>query len=157
MVVIMIYKNKIRYFRYRNNIKEIDLAKILGISKSLYSEYENEIKTIPTKHMNTICNYLNVSFDYVLGFDSKPQYDNIILYEKLNLKLIGIKLKELRKNYNLTQEELGNIVGCSYGTIAGYEIGRYLISIPILYKICKKYHISADYLLGRLESYKNIN
>ena len=150
----MIYKNKIKHFRERNNIKEIDLAKVLGISKSLYSEYENEIKTIPTKHMNTICNHLNVSFDYILGFNSKPQYDNIIQTEKLNQKLIGLKLKELRKERKLTQEQLGIISGCSYGTIAGYELGRYLISIPVLYKICKKYNISADYLLGRLDNEK---
>ena len=150
----MIYKNRIRYFRERNNIKEIDLANSLGISKSLYSEYENEIKTMPTKHMNTLCNYLNVSFDYILGFDSNIQNNNITKSEKLDPKLIGLKLKELRKKQKLTQEELGKIVGCSYGTIAGYEIGRYLISIPILYKICKKYKISADYLLGRLDNQK---
>ena len=151
-MIKMIYKNRIKHLRERNNIKEKDLANALKISKSLYSEYENEIKTLPTKHMNTICNYLNVSFDYILGFESKLQHDNIIQIEKLNQKLIGLKLKELRKKQKLTQEQLGKITGCSYGTIAGYELGRYLISIPVLYKICKKYNISADYILGRLES-----
>ena len=105
--------------------------------------------------MNTLCNYLNISFDYILGFSLTYESNNIIQSEKLDAKLIGLNLKEFRKKQKLTQKELGKIAGCSYGTIAGYEIGRYLISIPILYKICKKYNISADYLLGRVDYQKN--
>ena len=34
------------------------------------------------------------------------------------------------------------------------EKGKYLISIPFLYTICKKYNISADYLLGKIDNPK---
>ena len=146
----MIYKDKIRHLRDRNDLKEIELANYLNISKSLYSEYENEIKIMPIKHLNKICNYFNVSFDYIFNFTTTTQYSKANLAEDLSPKIIAQRLKKIRKEYKLTQEDLGKIVGCSYGTIAGYEIGRYLISTPILYKICKKFNISADYLLGRI-------
>ena len=148
----MIYKSRIRYLRDRHNIKEVEMAKLLNIGKSLYSEYENEIKVMPVKHLNKICNYFNVSFDYIFGFTNQLQYKKTNEFDNINPKLVGIKLKEIRKKYKLSQEVLGNIVGCSYGTIAGYEIGRYIISTPILYKICKKYNVSADYILGRINN-----
>ena len=151
----MVYSERLKHYRDRNNIKEKKLASILKISKSLYSEYENEIKIMPIKHLNTLCNYLNISFDYILGFNDKPQYTNIKKMDNLNNKIVGQRLKIIRKKYKLTQENLGKIAGCSYGTIAGYEIGRYLISTPTLYKICKKYNISADYLLGKIDNNKN--
>ena len=153
----MIYGNKIKHIRERNNIKEKQIAEILNISRSLYCDYEKENKTIPTKHLNTICNYLNVSFDYIFNFENTKQYRKCHKTEKLDLNIIRKRLKELRKDHKITQEELGKIAGCSYGTIAGYEIGRYLISIPVLYKICRKYNISAEYLLGRIEINKKIS
>ena len=72
----------------------------------------------------------------------------------LNNKIIGKKLRGWRKEMRLTKKSLGNLVGCKYGTISGYETGRYLISIPVLYRICKKYNISVDYLLGKIDDPK---
>ncbi len=40
------------------------------------------------------------------------------------------------------------------GTIANYELGINLIATPFLYSICKKYNISADYLLGKIDKPK---
>jgi transcriptional regulator with XRE-family HTH domain len=148
----MIYGNRIKHLRDRNYIKSIQLAEVIDKSKSLYSEYENEKKTIPTKHLNTISNYLNVSFDYLFGFNDELQYKNNNLSATLNKKEIGSNLKNIRKQYKLTQEELGKVVGVKYSTIAGYESGRYLVSVPVLYKICKKYDISADCLLGKINN-----
>lgn len=151
----MIYKDRLKFLRDRTNTKEKDIKAILEIGKSLYSEYENEIKIMPIKHLNMICKYFNVSFDYLFGFTDKLNYSTSIKGE-LNPNVIGKNLKDIRKELKLTQEKLADIVGCSYGTIAGYEIGRYTIATPVLYKICKKYHISADYLLGRSSNYKYI-
>lgn len=151
----MIYKDRLKFLRDRTNTKEKDIKAILGIGKSLYSEYESEIKIMPVKHLNLICNYFNISFDYLFGLTEKLQYSTI-KKDELNPNVIGKNLKEIRKELKLTQEKLADIVGCSYGTIAGYEIGRYTISTPVLYKICKKYHISADYVLGRTNNPKYI-
>ena len=151
----MIYKNRLKFLRDRTNTKGKDIKAILGIGKSLYSEYENEIKIMPVKHLNLICNYFNISFDYLFGLTDELQYSPI-KKDELNPNVIGKNLKEIRKELKLTQEKLADIVGCSFGTIAGYEIGRYIISTPVLYKICKKYHISTDYLLGRTNNPKYI-
>ena len=35
--------------------------------------------------------------------------------------------------------------------ISDYENKKKFIPTPFLYQICKKYHISADYLLGKID------
>jgi len=61
------------------------------------------------------------------------------------------RIKSFRKENNLTQEKLASILNISDGTIAGYECGNNIIATPFLYDLCKKYHVSADYLLGRID------
>ena len=42
-------------------------------------------------------------------------------------------------------------------TISKIENGHNIIATPFLYQICKKYNISADYLLGKIDSPKYLN
>ena len=119
------------------------------------NQYEKEYELIPLKHLNTLCNYFHVSLDYIFGFTNILNYPHS--HAKINYQKAGERLKEFRKEHKLTQTTLGNELNCSYGTIAGYEIGRYLIATPFLYTICKKYHISADYLLGKINNPKYLD
>ena len=140
----MIYKKQLIELREAHNLKQYELADILGIYKGLYNQYETEYEIIPIKHLNTLCNYFHTSFDYMFGFDDIK--NSLNLNEEIDMKKSGIRLKEFRKAKKITQSDLAKELNCSYGTIAGYEIGRYVIATPFLYQICKKYRISADYL-----------
>lgn len=59
--------------------------------------------------------------------------------EKLmnNLKLFGKRIKELRKNKKLTQEQLGELVGIDFKQIGNIETGTYFTTMPTLEKIAK--------------------
>ena len=148
----MIYKDTLMKLREEKTLKQYEVAKILGIYKGLYNQYENEYEIIPLKHLNTLCNYFCVSIDYIFGFTTSRQYPD--MKKEIDFIKAGIRLKEFRKELKLTQTALSNELNCSYGTIAGYERGRYLIATPFLFVICKKYHISADYLLGKIDEPK---
>ena len=63
-------------------------------------------------------------------------------------------LKELRKDNKITQEKLSKELNIARSALANYERGRNVIATPFLYTICKKYHISADYLLGKIDKIK---
>ena len=149
----MIYNKKIIKLREEKELKQYEIASILGIYKGLYNQYETEYEIIPLKHLNTLCNYYNVSFDYIFDFTSKRNYKKIECSE-IDLIKAGLRLKEFRKEIKKTHTSLAKELNSSYGTIAGYEKGRYLIATPFLYTICKKYHISADYLLGKINNPK---
>ena len=58
------------------------------------------------------------------------------------------------KENNLTQDKLAQKLNIARTIISKYEKGEFLIATHTLYTICKKYHISADYLLGRIDNPK---
>ena len=66
----------------------------------------------------------------------------------------GTRLKEFRKENKITQDKLASILNTNQSVIANYERGRTIIATPFLYTICKKYNISADYLLGKINTPK---
>lgn len=60
----------------------------------------------------------------------------------------GQKLRELRKQHNLTQKELASMVGVKNSIISFYEVGDRIPSPEIIRKLAETLHVSADYLLG---------
>ena len=130
------------------NIKQKDIASILGITQQTYSLWENGNKIIPLKHLNSLCNYYNVSMDYALGLSNIRYYD--VINDKIDKKIIGNRLKLFRKDNNITQEELASILNTTHSTISAYESGKTTILTAFAYEICKRYNISMDYLCGRI-------
>jgi len=64
------------------------------------------------------------------------------------MKLFCERLRELRKDNNLSIAAMGKIIGVSHATISRWENGEMLPCIDHLYTICKHFNISSDYLLG---------
>ena len=62
--------------------------------------------------------------------------------------LIENNLKYCRENLEMTQEEMGYVLGVSKGTVANWENGNDSIPLRQLVKICNQYNVSIDFLLG---------
>lgn len=129
------------------NHRQKDIADILGITQQSYSLWENGSKIIPLKHLNNLCNYYNLSMDYVIGLSSIKYYN--VINKKIDKILIGERLRKIRKDKNITQEELASILNTTHSTISAYESGKTTILTAFAYEICKRYNISMDYLCGR--------
>lgn len=67
----------------------------------------------------------------------------------------GNKLKKLRKDRNLKQEELANLLNISASTIGMYEQGRREPDNATLKKIANFFEVSTDYLLDNYSSSKH--
>ena len=62
----------------------------------------------------------------------------------------------LRNIHGFSQEAISEKIGISQTTYSHYETGLYLITTISAYYICKKYNISMDYILGRINNiYRN--
>ncbi len=61
---------------------------------------------------------------------------------------IRFKIKELRKEKNLTQKELAKLLNKSETGYASWEQGLSEPSVNDLILLCKIFEVSADYLLG---------
>ncbi len=151
----MINSERLKDARENLHLTQYDLGKKIGISNSAYSRYENETDNFPIKQLIKVCGVLNISLDYVFDFVNFENYINN--RKECNIKIMQQRIYDLRKKFNLTQEELSNVLNTNRSVISKCETGNQLLSTPFLYTICKKYRISADYLLGKIDNPKYIN
>lgn len=63
------------------------------------------------------------------------------------------RLKELRIARELSQKEVATQLGVSTRAYSHYEIGDRDPSIELLKTLCDFFDVSADYLIGRTDSY----
>jgi len=64
------------------------------------------------------------------------------------MKNFGKRLRELRKAKNLSQEDIADALGVAPGTISRYESERMVPTEEVIYRACKYFKVSADYILG---------
>ena len=148
----MLYNKKLEILRNRIGLTQNEAGKLINLDSGTYSHYEKEDLIIPLKHLLTLCNYFDVSLDYIFSFNNIKQYNNI--NKDIDLNIVGKRLKDFRLELKKSQAGFSMLFNTSRSSLSGYEIGDFLISTSLLYDICKKYNISADYLLGRVDTPK---
>lgn len=57
----------IRELREDRDLKQSDVAKVLGIVQQTYSNYETGLYDLPLRHLMVLSDYYHVSSDYILG------------------------------------------------------------------------------------------
>lgn len=65
------------------------------------------------------------------------------------------RLKELRKKKNVTQKEVGFILGYNCSAISNYECGKNEPSIRDIILLAKYFNVSVDYLVGATDTIFN--
>ena len=63
-----------------------------------------------------------------------------------------LRLRDLREDKDLTQEELSKAINITQRSYSYYERGDHMIPPEILCRLADYYHTSVDYLLGRTNS-----
>ena len=147
MVIIMI-EERLSDIRFDANLTQIEMAKVLKTSQANYSRWESNKELIPLKKLNLLCNHFNVSMDYVIGITKNNKGTGI---HNLDNKLVGNNLRTVRKNNNITQLELANMLNTTHSTISAYESGKTKLLTVFAIEIVKKYNISLDWLCGRID------
>ena len=64
------------------------------------------------------------------------------------MRTIQEKLRGLREDNDLTQDQVAKVLGTSQTMYARYERGANELPIRHLVTLCRLYNISADYFLG---------
>lgn len=136
-----------KYTRERKNIKQKEIAEILGVHFSTVSGWESGKDTIPLKYLIKYANHYNYSLDYLFGITKEnKEYEEL----EIDLNLIAKNLKILRKIHGDTQKDLSKKLNYSISGISHYETGRTLMPTIFIYALTKEYqNFSIDKLLGR--------
>lgn len=62
-----IYIIRLRGLREDRDLKQKDIASILGTTQQVYSRYEKGENEIPVRHIIALARFYKVSSDYILG------------------------------------------------------------------------------------------
>ena len=141
-------EEKAYQLRITKEMTQKEFAKMLDVSISYVSNWENGYNEITIPLLNKICNICDVSFDFMMGFSKKKNGTSKI--EEVDKKYLGKRLKEIRKNEGLTQEKMAKRINTYRFLISDYETGRKSISTADLKQICETFGYSADWCLGKL-------
>ncbi len=74
----------------------------------------------------------------------------------MDLINFGNKLKKLRLQNHMTQQQLASLMGVTKSVVSYYELQERIPSPEILIKLSTIFHVSTDYLLG-ISSDNSIN
>lgn len=58
---------RLRDLREDCDLRQSDIAEMLGITQTVYSRYERGYQNIPLEFLITLADYYKVSTDYILG------------------------------------------------------------------------------------------
>lgn len=131
------------------DIKQKDIAEFFNINFSTVSGWETGKDTIPIRRLIEYANHYNFSLDYLFGLTriNKEYYPVTI-----DIEHVAKNLRLLRKQNQMTQEEVANKINTSQAAYAHYENNVNLIPTTFLYNLTQIYKpFSIDNLFGRKE------
>ena len=72
----MTYQEKLRALREDNDYTQLQIANVLGVAQTTYSQYELAKREILMDYLIKLCNFYKVSSDYVLGISQKKNHSD---------------------------------------------------------------------------------
>jgi len=66
-VIILDYIDRLTNLRVDRDVKQKELAELLGIKQSAYSKYEKRRAKLQIEDLIKLCKFFNVSADSILG------------------------------------------------------------------------------------------
>lgn len=67
------YPEILRDLREDRDYTQAQIAQVLGTTQQVYSRYENGINEMPVRHLRRLCEFYQVSANFVLGLPSFPK------------------------------------------------------------------------------------
>ena len=140
---------RLKDIREYNELKQREMVDVFHVSRSTYASWEVGLIVIPLDKLIEYANYFHVRIDYVLSLtDERNEYVHEV---ELSLKDLGARLKKVRLRNHLSQENVAIVMKSKQDIVSKYERGACMIPTIKLYRFAKEFHVSIDYLCGRID------
>lgn len=125
---------RLKLLREEKGLTQKELADILKLSASSIAMYESGKRDPDTSTIKSLAVLFNCSTDFLLGLSN---------YRDVS------KLRMVRVESGLSQDEVAKNLGISRDTLSKYETGELEPNVDTLVKLANMYHVSLDYLVGK--------
>ena len=112
-----------KYIREDKDLTQKQIAIILGVERSTYTGWETGKDTIPLRKLSQLCDFYNVSIDYITGLSNIRSYN--ITNTNINPKDVGKRLKHLRLINNLKQKDIFTFLNTTLQLILLMKLEKY--------------------------------
>lgn len=139
---------RIKFLRELKGLKQWELAKELGVSRSVINSWENGYANISLRKLVKLSYYFQVPIDYILGLITEFNKNDYNFRNNLDLKYLGRNIRIIRIISGLNQKEFAEKIKTKPSSISYYECGKMSMSSADLKDICNTFGFSADWCVG---------
>ena len=136
-----LFSERLRALRKEKKLKQKDMAELLQCAERNYQRLEYGKTNVTATTLMFLCDYFNVSADYILGRTDCME----------PLQTMAARIRSLREQNGLTQKNMAEILGCTPSNYQKIEYGKINIPTTTLAFLADYFNVSADYLLGRTD------
>lgn len=145
---------RLKDIREDNDLKQIEVANKLNVTKSTYANWEAETVNIPLAKLNEFFNQFKISMDYVSMLTNIKSKD-IDYSLDLSNKTIKERLTIIENELSKTQKDMANLLGIVESTYSKYKSVN-TIQTLMPREISSKFNYSMDWIIGKTDS-KELN
>lgn len=133
-------KHRLKNRRKDLGLTQDQLADIVNTKKSTISNYETGYSSPNPEMLRDLADALKTTTDFLLGRSNDPTDQS---------SFQSNRLRNLRKERSLTQNELGEKLSLDESTISAYETGSLIPDLDTVNKLSSFFGVTVDYLMGR--------
>ncbi len=150
----MDFLEKLNYLMEKNHLNKNTLSKACNIPyTTIDGWYKKGYEGLKLTTLRKLAEYFGTSLDYWASEDVLTDVTS-----KLGSDLLKERIRKIRKELDLTQQEFASKIGTSQNVLANYETGRRNPSASVINNICKTFHVNETWLrTGEGEMYIPIN
>ena len=144
--VVKMQFGKIRDLREDHDLKQFEVAKILGVKRTTYAMWDLGDVDFPMEKLVELARYFHTNVEYMLNLTSDNRE---VFYEKdITVEFIGNQLKRYRLKLKKTQREFAKVLNIRQSSYSYYEDGKTRIPTNKLVLLAMTYHIPINYICG---------
>ena len=126
----------LKYLREQKGMNQNEMADVLGISQSAIGNWEQNHRKPDIEMIIRLAEYFGVTLDDLVLRDLKPpipKYAENMLY--------------LRQKQNMSQEDIGHLLGVTQRCVSKYEKGAGAVDIEKLMKLADFFGVTLEQLV----------
>lgn len=142
---------RFREIRDEYELKQIEIANKMNISRGAYANIEAETANIKLKDFLVYCNALNFTMDYVANLDKQNRISDIQIIDFIDKNILSERLTILEKENHKQAKDIADELCVQKSTYSEYKNpnSTNMIQTLMLKQLAKKYDYSMDWLVGR--------